>query len=367
MSGCQLDLTDPSTFTHRSVTLKNGHTYHFVDEAPQSTHSQRGVCLLLHGFPDLYGWRYQIIALKNAGFRCIVPSTLGYGGSSQPDDIRAYGFKAMSDDLFNLLSEIGISERVLLFGHDWGGVLAWRFAAYHPQNVKSIAVASTPYAPPAQDPSQWVDLETMVNTRLPNFGYQVFFASSDATQIIQSNLAAFMGFIFADPKSASRAQRSQGQNNDNLNWTLPGVLEKKLRQLQAGRNRRTAEATQQPSNNLEMNVYLEAFQKHGLRHPLMYYKSRRVSFDEELAAHLPLAFPSHIPALFLTGTDDVALPLSMSERSPTFFKDGQYEREVLEGADHWLLQRPNHREKATEILVDWAIKMAGGKDCQAKL
>lgn len=59
-----------------------------------------------------------------------------------------------------------------------------------------------------------------------------------------------MGFIFADPKSASRAQRSQGQNNDNLNWTLPGVLEKKLRQLQAGRNRRTAEATQQPSNNL---------------------------------------------------------------------------------------------------------------------
>lgn len=48
--------------------------------------------------------------------------------------------------------------------------------------------ASTPYAPPAQDPSQWVDLETMVNTRLPNFGYQVFFASSDATQIIQSNV-----------------------------------------------------------------------------------------------------------------------------------------------------------------------------------
>lgn len=81
-------------------------------------HDLRKVILIVHCLCR-YGWRYQIIALKNAGFRCIVPSTLGYGGSSQPDDIRAYGFKAMSDDLFNLLSEIGISERVLLFGHDW--------------------------------------------------------------------------------------------------------------------------------------------------------------------------------------------------------------------------------------------------------
>lgn len=66
-----------------------------------------------------YGWRYQIIGLKKAGFRCIVPSTLGYAGSSKPDDLRAYGFKAMSTDLKNLLSAIGIEEPVLLFGHDW--------------------------------------------------------------------------------------------------------------------------------------------------------------------------------------------------------------------------------------------------------
>jgi soluble epoxide hydrolase/lipid-phosphate phosphatase len=57
--------------------------------------------------------------LKEAGFRCLVPSALGYCGSSQPEALEAYGFQAQSNDLEELLKHIGVEGKILLFGHDW--------------------------------------------------------------------------------------------------------------------------------------------------------------------------------------------------------------------------------------------------------
>lgn len=54
--------------------------------------------------------------------------------------------------------------------------------------LRELSSVSTPYAPPAQKPSQWLDLETLVKTKLPNFGYQVFFASPEAESLIESNV-----------------------------------------------------------------------------------------------------------------------------------------------------------------------------------
>eukprot|EP01018_Ginkgo_biloba_P038596 Gb_30207 [translate_table: standard] len=43
--------------------------------------------LLLHGFPEIvYSWRYQMIALENAGFHAIAPDFRGYGMSDQPSE-----------------------------------------------------------------------------------------------------------------------------------------------------------------------------------------------------------------------------------------------------------------------------------------
>lgn len=52
----QLDPADPTAFTHRSASLKNGHVYHYIDESPALAAGAdvRGTCLLLHGFPDLW-------------------------------------------------------------------------------------------------------------------------------------------------------------------------------------------------------------------------------------------------------------------------------------------------------------------------
>ena len=47
--------------------------------------------ILLHGFPEFwYGWRHQILALVEAGFRVIVPDQRGYNHSEIPKGIRPY-------------------------------------------------------------------------------------------------------------------------------------------------------------------------------------------------------------------------------------------------------------------------------------
>src|SRR5215470_5896568 len=45
-----------------------------------------------HGFPDLaFGWRHQLEPIARAGFRAIASDQRGYGRSSAPAPIEAYG------------------------------------------------------------------------------------------------------------------------------------------------------------------------------------------------------------------------------------------------------------------------------------
>jgi len=74
------DAMDP--WTHNHVKLKTGHTYHYVDQKPDLARANGDTIICLHGFPDQwFGWRNQIKPWARAGYRVIVPSMLGYGGS----------------------------------------------------------------------------------------------------------------------------------------------------------------------------------------------------------------------------------------------------------------------------------------------
>lgn len=63
-----------------------------------------------------------------------------------------------------------------------------------------------------------------------------------------------------------------------------------------------------------------------------------VSLMDSSDSGLSAQFPSSIPAYFLTGDKDEALPLDMSNGVERFFAPGKYRREIISGADHWLLQ-----------------------------
>jgi len=100
-----------------------------------------------HGFPDLaLGWRHQLEPVARAGFRAIAPDQRGYGGSSAPESIDAYGLTELTGDLVGLLDALEI-ERAVFVGHDWGGFVAWAMPVLHPERVLGVAGVCTPYMP----------------------------------------------------------------------------------------------------------------------------------------------------------------------------------------------------------------------------
>jgi epoxide hydrolase 4 len=96
--------------------------------------------VLLHGFPEFwFGWRLQIPALVDAGFRVVAPDLRGYNLSSRPKGIAAYAVDRVAADVCELVRERG-AERAFLAGHDWGAFVAWVTAMHHPQVVERLAI-----------------------------------------------------------------------------------------------------------------------------------------------------------------------------------------------------------------------------------
>jgi pimeloyl-ACP methyl ester carboxylesterase len=96
--------------------------------------------VLLHGFPEFwYGWRHQIPALAEAGFRVVAPDMRGYNLSSKPAGVAAYDVDPLAQDVRDLIAERG-GERAFLAGHDWGAVVAWFTAMNHGEIIERLAI-----------------------------------------------------------------------------------------------------------------------------------------------------------------------------------------------------------------------------------
>jgi pimeloyl-ACP methyl ester carboxylesterase len=98
--------------------------------------------VLLHGFPDSGRlWRHQVPALRDAGFRVIVPDLRGYGRSDKPDGVQAYAMRLLVGDVLAVISDAG-AERAHVVGHDWGAAIAWVLAAVAGERVERLVALS---------------------------------------------------------------------------------------------------------------------------------------------------------------------------------------------------------------------------------
>ncbi|WP_336921377.1 alpha/beta fold hydrolase [Aquipuribacter sp. SD81] len=112
--------------------------------------------LLLHGFPDSRRlWRHQVRALADAGHRVVAPDLRGFGDTDAPDRVGAYRLGLVVDDVLAVLDALGL-DRVVVVGHDWGSLVAWRLAAAHPERVRALVAVSVghPGARAAGGPAQ---------------------------------------------------------------------------------------------------------------------------------------------------------------------------------------------------------------------
>jgi pimeloyl-ACP methyl ester carboxylesterase len=101
--------------------------------------------LLMHGFPEIaYSWRNQIGPLGAAGFHVIAPDMPGYGRSDKPDV--TYDCEWINGTLIGLVDALG-HDRVVIAGHDWGGLLVWIMARQYPERIAGVIGVNTPDLP----------------------------------------------------------------------------------------------------------------------------------------------------------------------------------------------------------------------------
>ncbi len=111
---------------------------HYVAAGPPEAET----VVLLHGFPESsYAWRHQIDPLVAAGYRVVVPDQRGYSLTGQTPP---YDLATLVGDIVGLLDALGC-DRVHLAGHDWGAMVAWTLAAWHPQRVARLLVLNVPH------------------------------------------------------------------------------------------------------------------------------------------------------------------------------------------------------------------------------
>jgi pimeloyl-ACP methyl ester carboxylesterase len=101
--------------------------------------------VLLHGFPDFwYGWRRQILALVEAGYRVVVPDQRGYNLSERPDGLDSYRMSRLSADIAAPVESEG-RDSAHVIGHDWGAAVAWDLALRHPEVVDRLGIVNVPH------------------------------------------------------------------------------------------------------------------------------------------------------------------------------------------------------------------------------
>ena len=130
------------------------------------------LAVLLHGFPDFwFGWRKQIKALADAGYRVVVPDQRGYNKSQKPDGVQFYALDHLKNDVVGLIRHFERKHAVII-GHDWGGTVGWHLADKHPHLVSQLIVINIPHTavfPKVMitTPSQWLKSSYVLFFQLP--------------------------------------------------------------------------------------------------------------------------------------------------------------------------------------------------------
>lgn len=147
--------------------------------------------LLLHGFPQTsHCWRHLMPELAAAGFRAVAFDQRGYSPGARPEAVEAYAVPRLVADVLGVADALG-HPRFHLVGHDWGGVVAWRVAALHPERVISLTALSTPH--PAAFAAAMVDPD---GDQARRSSYFAVFAAPGAESAFLAEDAALLRSVF---------------------------------------------------------------------------------------------------------------------------------------------------------------------------
>ncbi len=105
------------------------------------------VLVFLHGFPEAAFVWDELLEHFGTRYRCVAPNLRGFEQSSSPKEPEAYRVKHLMADLEALIAQVspGGAPLEALVAHDWGGAVAWTFAAQRPQLLKRLVIVNSPH------------------------------------------------------------------------------------------------------------------------------------------------------------------------------------------------------------------------------
>jgi pimeloyl-ACP methyl ester carboxylesterase len=309
------DPTDGTAITHEQIGA-NGIELHVASAGP----ADGPPVVLCHGFPELwYSWRHQLGALAQAGYRALAPDLRGYGASSAPKEVSAYGSDQLTGDLGGLLDHFGY-EQAAFVGHDWGAMVVWEMGRLHPERVSSLYNMSVPYSNAPAPPT-----EIFKVIFEGKFFYMLYFQpvgpaeaefEADPRLFLRTMLysAGGEGMAHAGPLVDAPAE---GTRFMDILSTAPDTLPAWLTEA-------------------DVDVYAEAFTRSGFFGPVSFYRNMDANWAR--SKDIPPSVYT-MPTGFITGSLDPVNAMmpgaaeAMAEALPDFRG-----ATMVEGAGHWVQQ-----------------------------
>ena len=279
--------TVPAESTYREVDGVELHVVAAGDPADP-------LVVLLHGFPDFwYGWRHQIPALVEAGYRVLVPDQRGYNLSDKPEGLDSYRMGRLSADIADLIASTG-RESAHVVGHDFGGFVAWNVALRNPSLVDRLGILNVPHP-------------TVYRSTVRSSLEQIF--------------RSWYVWFYQVPKIPEWLL----ERNDMANMVA------------------SLEVTSNAETFDEETIarYREAWAHTGITPRVNWYRGfwRSDGPDTETVGQ---------PTLICWGEDDIALVPTMAERSLNYCERGRLQ--MFPESSHWV--QHDEREAVTEALID---------------
>ena len=99
--------------------------------------------VMIHGFPDFwYTWRDQMEALS-PNYQVVAIDQRGYNLSDKPAGVENYDMRLLVGDILAVIKHLK-QEKAIIVGHDWGGMVAWTFAAAMPERTEKLIILNLP-------------------------------------------------------------------------------------------------------------------------------------------------------------------------------------------------------------------------------
>jgi epoxide hydrolase 4 len=123
---------------HHRYAVVNGVKLHYVEQG------KGPLILFLHGFPEFwYEWKDFLPALAR-DHHAVAVDMRGYNLSDKPAAVEDYRVPVIVEDVRALAVKLK-ARKFVLVGHDWGGVIAWAFAAAHPEMLEKLIIVNAPH------------------------------------------------------------------------------------------------------------------------------------------------------------------------------------------------------------------------------